>query len=145
MADSTTTRRSFWGWGNENGGPDSAQQEGIRATMEQRLGGALELAPAPKLDDLDLPTPRIKPPAALAERCSTDPFDRAGHTYGKSFRDIVRGARGDFSSPPDFVAFPEDESEIVSLLDWATDNRIGVVPYGGGSSRRGGRGIHPRR
>ncbi|MDG2335318.1 MAG: FAD-binding oxidoreductase [Myxococcota bacterium] len=138
MADSTTTRRSFWGWGNENGGPDSAQQEGIRATMEQRLGGALELAPAPKLDDLDLPTPRIKPPAALAERCSTDPFDRAGHTYGKSFRDIVRGARGDFSSPPDFVAFPEDESEIVSLLDWATDNRIGVVPYGGGSSVVGG-------
>ena len=138
MADDKTGRRRFWGWGVEGEGPDPSQQEGIGKTMEQRLGGALELAPEPKLGDLDLPAPRVQAPATLAERCSTDPFERAGHTYGKSYRDIVRGARGDFSNPPDFVAFPESENEIAALLDWATDARVGIVPYGGGSSVVGG-------
>ena len=34
--------------------------------------------------------PRVEPPASLAHLCTTDPFERAGHTYGKSFRDIWR-------------------------------------------------------
>jgi alkyldihydroxyacetonephosphate synthase len=122
----------------EGAGPDAAQQEGIRKTMEARLGVSLELAAEPQLGDLELAEPRLAPPASLAERCSIDPFQRAGHTYGKSFRDVVRGARGDFSSPPDFVAFPEDEGEVAALLDWASDARAVVVPYGGGSSVVGG-------
>ncbi|MCS5636434.1 MAG: FAD-binding oxidoreductase, partial [Myxococcota bacterium] len=81
---------------------------------------------------------RIAAPETLAEKCSTDPFQRAGHTYGKSFRDVVRGARGDFSSPPDFVAFPEDEGDVAALLDWASDARVMAIPYGGGSSVVGG-------
>ena len=37
-------------------------------------------------------------------------------------------------NPPDAVAFPESEADIVRLLDWC--DRIGatVIPYGGGSS-----------
>ena len=38
-----------------------------------------------------LRAPRVAPPAGLAGLCSTAPLDRAGHTYGKSFRDVVRG------------------------------------------------------
>jgi len=138
MAEPTAPRRSFWGWGVESAGPDAGQQEGIRKTMEQRLGSSLELAPEPRLQDLALPEPRVQPPAPLAAKCSTDPLDRAGHTYGKSFRDIVRGARGDFSAPPDFVAFPEDEADVAALLDWAGDARVMAIPYGGGSSVVGG-------
>ncbi|HIF97671.1 MAG TPA: FAD-binding oxidoreductase [Myxococcales bacterium] len=138
MADPGADRRSFWGWGLESAGPDAAQQDGIRKTMEQRLGASLELAAAPELDDLALPQSRIAPPDALASRCSTGPYDRAGHSYGKSYRDVVRGARGDFSSPPDFVAFPQDEGDVAALLDWATDAQVIVIPYGGGSSVVGG-------
>jgi len=138
MAEPNTEKRSFWGWGFANAGPNAAQQEGIRKTTEGRLGTALELADEPRLEAIELPAPGLTPPKSLAERCTTDPFERAGHTYGKSFRDVVRGARGDFSKPPDFVAYPEDEAEVAALLDWASDARAVIVPYGGGSSVVGG-------
>ena len=138
MAERNAGRRRFWGWGIEGAGPSAAQQEGIRKTMEGRLGTALELADEPRLEAIELPAPALSPPKGLAERCTTDPFERAGHTYGKSFRDVVRGARGDFSQPPDFVAYPEDEGEVAAFLDWASDARAVIVPYGGGSSVVGG-------
>jgi len=138
MAEPNAEKRSFWGWGFANAGPNAAQQEGIRKTTEGRLGTALELADEPRLEAIELPAPGLTPPKSLAKRCTTDPFERAGHTYGKSFRDVVRGARGDFSKPPDFVAYPEDEAEVAALLDWASDARAVIVPYGGGSSVVGG-------
>jgi len=36
------------------------------------------------------------------------------------------------------VAFPTRETELVSVLDWAADNDVAVIPYGGGSSVVGG-------
>ncbi len=132
-------KRSFWGWGCEGEGPDPEQSAAIVRTLAERFGlGEVELAPEPRLDDLELPQPRVEPPAALADRCSSEPFARAGHTYGKSYRDVVRGARGDFARPPDFVAWPRDEADVVALLDWCSDARVAAVPYGGGSSVCGG-------
>jgi alkyldihydroxyacetonephosphate synthase len=74
----------------------------------------------------------------LASLCSTDRYDRAGHTYGKSYRDLVRGFRGDLPHPPDVVAFPTRETEVTALLDWCTDVGAAAIPYGGGSSVVGG-------
>jgi alkyldihydroxyacetonephosphate synthase len=50
----------------------------------------------------------------------------------------VRGAAGDFAPAPDFVAFPQGESDVVALLDWCSDARVAAIPYGGGSSVVGG-------
>jgi len=137
MTDSA--RRSFWGWGSAGVGPDEAQAAGIGRTLAQRFGrDDLTVAPAPRLEDVKLAAPRIDPPASLAALCSTDPFDRASHTYGKSYRDIVRGARGDFAPAPDQVAFPRAEADVVALLDWCGSADIAAIPYGGGSSVVGG-------
>jgi alkyldihydroxyacetonephosphate synthase len=131
--------RKFWGWGVEGAGPDASQQEGLRKSIAERLAAPdLVLRPEPRIEDISLREPRVKPPSALEEICSTAPGERAGHTYGKSFRDVVRGARGDFSNPPDVVAFPRDEAEIVALLDWCNDAGAAAIPYGGGSSVVGG-------
>ena len=51
---------------------------------------------------------------------------------------IVRAARGSFEHPPDQVAFPRDEGEVVAVLDWCDAAKVAVVPYGGGSSVAGG-------
>src|SRR5690349_14108574 len=75
---------------------------------------------------------------ALAARFSTAPYERASHTYGKSFRDVVRALRRDFSPAPDVVAFPRDERDVGALLDWCSGARAAVIPYGGGSSVGGG-------
>jgi alkyldihydroxyacetonephosphate synthase len=131
-------RRKFWGWGREGEGPDEPQARGVAQTVSARFGREVELAPAPRLEDLALPPPRVRPPDALAALCSEDPYERASHTYGKAYRDIVRAAAGRFEHPPDQVAFPRREQDVAALLDWCAGERLAAIPYGGGSSVVGG-------
>jgi alkyldihydroxyacetonephosphate synthase len=136
-------RRKFWGWGVEGAGPTPEHCEAILRVLAKRLDApGLALAPEPRLADLALRAPRVAPPAALAGLCSDSPFDRASHAYGKSFRDVVRAARGEFPSPPDLVAFPREERDVADLLTWCGDAGIAAIPYGGGSSVCGG--VEPR-
>jgi len=90
------------------------------------------------VEELELRPPRIAAPRALERLCTADPHERAGHAYGKSYRDLVRALRREFPSPPDLVALPESEQDVAALLDWCAGSGIAVVPYGGGSSVVGG-------
>jgi alkyldihydroxyacetonephosphate synthase len=135
----TQRRRKFWGWGYEDEGPNLEQQGRIGQLLAARLGVEVpQPQVAPQLHEIDLRAPRIAPPAGLAGCCSTEAYDRAGHTYGKSFRDVVRAFRRDFANPPDVVAFPTDEQTVIALLDWCADVGAAAIPYGGGSSVVGG-------
>jgi alkyldihydroxyacetonephosphate synthase len=131
--------RRFWGWGHEGEGPTAEQTNGIVATLAARFGQALSppITP-PTLAEISLPAPRLTPPDALAGICTTDPAERAGHTYGKSYRDIVRGLRRDFTRPPDVVAVPGSEDDVARVLDWCASVGAAAIPYGGGSSVVGG-------
>ena len=132
-------RRKFWGWGYEGEGPTAEQQAKIAALLAARFDiPPPPIQPAPRIEEISLRAPRVAAPPALAAICSAAPLDRAAHTYGKSFRDVVRAFARDFSNPPDLVAHPRDEGEIVALLDWASAQRVAAVPYGGGSSVVGG-------
>lgn len=136
-------RRKFWGWGWEDEGPNAEQQERIRQLLGARFGWeGLTIEEPPRLEDLDLPASRLTPPPSLAAICSTTPYDRAGHAYGKAFRDIVRAFRRDYPHPPDLVAFPESEADVVRLLDWCASANVAAIPYGGGSSVVAG--VEPR-
>jgi alkyldihydroxyacetonephosphate synthase len=130
--------RSFWGWGYEGEGPNAEQIKGISATLSARFARELTVAEPPRVDDVALPASRLTPPDALAPICSTQPFDRAGHTYGKAYRDVVRGFHGDFAAAPDVVAFPTSENEVAALLDWCGSIGVPATPYGGGSAVVGG-------
>ena len=99
---------------------------------------ALTVAAPPTIEEIDLRPPRLAPPTALAPLCTTDPLERAGHAYGKSFRDVVRAFRREFPDPPDVVALPRSEADVTALLDWCADAGAAAVPYGGGSSVVGG-------
>jgi alkyldihydroxyacetonephosphate synthase len=135
----TQPRRRFWGWGVEGEGPNTDQQQKMGVSIAGRFGAEprTPIAP-PTLDENDQPASRVAPPASLAAHSTDDPFERAGHTYGKSYRDIWRALHRDFSNPPDLVAIPKNENDIAALLDWCTDARIAAIPYGGGSSVVGG-------
>jgi alkyldihydroxyacetonephosphate synthase len=135
----TGQRRSWWGWGWQDQALTAEQAGNLGSAVAARLGrDDIVVRPAPRLEDLDLPPTRLSPPTALAGLCSTSVEDRAGHTYGKSFRDVVRGFSGDFSAAPDLVAFPQTDDDVVSILDWCADVGAAAVPYGGGSSVVGG-------
>jgi alkyldihydroxyacetonephosphate synthase len=82
--------------------------------------------------------PRISVPAPLADRSSDDPVDRARHGVGRSYRDVLRGIRGQIDHPPDLVVRPQSEAEVAAVLDWAGDADVAVVAYGGGTSVVGG-------
>jgi alkyldihydroxyacetonephosphate synthase len=140
-----TRQRSWWGWGWSDEAVAGRDLENIAAAIARRPGfGELAgtIAEPPDVADLDLRPSRIDPPPALAGICSTSAFDRASHTYGKAFRDVVRALRGDLPCPPDVVAFPTTEQQVVDLLDWCASTGTAAIPFGGGSSVVGG--VEPR-
>ncbi len=132
-------RRKFWGWGWENEGPNEEQQGKIAELLAQRFSMPnVAVRKPPTIDELSLPDSRIQAPDSLADICSCSVYDRAGHTYGKSFRDVARAFRRSYDHAPDLVAFPRDEEQIIDILDWCTRVGIVAIPYGGGSSVVGG-------
>ncbi len=136
---STAARRKFWGWGLEGDGLAASELEQLGAVFTGRLGiDGVRAQEPPRVQELDLRAPRLVPPASLEQAFSTDPYDRAAHTYGRSFRDLVRAFRRDYAHAPDLVAFPRGEDELVSVLDWCCDADVAAIPFGGGSSVVGG-------
>jgi alkyldihydroxyacetonephosphate synthase len=132
-------RRSFWGWGYEDQQPNAEQLKNLAERMAKRFGlTPLTIVPLPREEELKLRAPRIKPPDALAAIFSTSTYDRAGHSYGRSYRDVVRAFRRFYPNPFDAVAFPHDEAELTHVLEWCDEERIAATPYGGGSSVVGG-------
>ena len=135
----TAQRRKHWGWGHEHDQLAPTELAGAAAFLSQHLGFG---SPTPDrfvpLSEVALPAPRLSPPPALAPICTDDRHERARHTYGSSYRDVVRGFRGEFAHPPDLVALPADERELTEVLEWALSAGAAVIPYGGGTSVVGG-------
>ncbi|HEX3279542.1 MAG TPA: FAD-binding oxidoreductase [Thermoleophilaceae bacterium] len=136
-------RRKLWGWGFEDQQlPFEEVEQAARGAREHLGFEPAEVERPPRLEDVELPPARIEPPASLAEICSSDPYDRATHAYGKAYRDLVRALRGRFDHPPDVVARPRDEREVEQVLAWCADAGAAAIPYGGGTSVVGG--VEPR-
>ncbi len=139
MAAPSTARRKFWGWGLEHEGLDAAELEELGTTFADRFGlDGVRIQEPPRVEELALPEPRVAPPGTLESLFSAEPYERAAHSYGKSFRDLVRAFRREYPHPPDLVAFPRDEADVVAILEWCTDEHVAAVPFGGGSSVAGG-------
>ena len=90
--------RSWWGWGWSDQAVPEAAVGKLARSLSERFGVALQARPAPRIEDVQLPAARVEPPAALAGICSSSTLDRAGHAYGKAYRDVVRGSYGHYPS-----------------------------------------------
>lgn len=136
----STRRRKHWGWGFEDEQPSPEEVRAAAGGLATHLGfPPVEVEEPVGLDALELADPRIAPPPPpLAEMCATDAHARVSHALGKSYSDVVRGFRGDFEHPPDFVARPRDELDVERLLEWCAAERVAAIPYGGGTSVVGG-------
>jgi alkyldihydroxyacetonephosphate synthase len=135
-------RRKHWGWGYEDQQPSLADLKASAAEIRGRLGFGGEATEPVPLDRIELPAPRLQPPASLAEIVSAERRERVSHALGKAYRDVVRGFRGEISNPPDLVARPRDEAEVEAVLEWCADAGAAAIPYGGGTSVVGG--VEPR-
>jgi len=141
----TRPRRNVFGWGWESERATAAEQDLLRQVLGRLLGAALPAPrPCPRIEELQLPQPRVPIPAVLAPCATAEPAERALRAYGRSYRDIVRASRGEFPNPPDFVACPRDEHELRRVLEWCAGVGVVAIPYGGGSSVVGGVEPPPR-
>lgn len=87
--------RSWWGWGHVEDAVTGAEATSLADRVRALLPGVdLTEHVAPPVAELGLRPPRVDPPTSLARLCSTDPADRAAHTHGKAFRDVVRNLQG---------------------------------------------------
>jgi alkyldihydroxyacetonephosphate synthase len=130
--------RSLWAWGWRDRFPDDAARRGL-----VQLVGALVPAAAPSVralpaDEPAVPPPRVAVPPELADFASASPRERASHTRGRAWPDLLAGFRGDFTGAPDVVARPRDAAEVVRVLDVCEARGWVCVPFGGGTSVVGG-------
>jgi alkyldihydroxyacetonephosphate synthase len=129
--------RKHWGWGYDDEQSSADELRGAAAFLRGHLGYGSEEVEMPAALPALRP-PRLQPPPRLAAICDPGDHDRALHAYGASYRDVVRGFRGEFADPPDVVAHPRDEREVEAVLEWALGAGAAVVPFGGGTSVVGG-------
>lgn len=140
------------GWGQLGRTVDlsRAQERSVLRELGRRLGRELAPADAPvAIDELEIPDSRVKPEPleALRAACGdagvrTGAVERVGHALGRSLPDLLRLRRGEIPSPPDAVVYPPDEGAVAAVLRIASEWRLAVVPFGGGTSVVGG--VEPR-
>ena len=132
-------KRKFWGWGYQDQVLSNEEDTAIESLIAAHFSlNEVPKLPIPQAEDIDLPVPRVKIPPILKNVLSGNHLERLNHSYGKSFPDLARAMLKQFPHPPDLVAFPEDQEDVVNILDWSDQNNIAVIPYGGGSSVCGG-------
>jgi alkyldihydroxyacetonephosphate synthase len=135
-------RLKHWGWGYEDQQRPAREVEEAAAGIRAMFGfGGEAVEPAP-LTLGSLREPRLREPGGTPGLFSSDRHERAVHSLGKAYRDIVRGHRGEFPNPPDLVAFPAGEAEILEVFERASEWGAAVIPFGGGTSVVAG--VEPR-
>lgn len=76
------------------------------------------------------------PPSRLPDHpmITKDQVECLRHARGQSLPDWIALRSGDIGTFPDGVAYPSTEDEVQAALDFAYQNEVQVIPYGGGTS-----------
>jgi alkyldihydroxyacetonephosphate synthase len=143
----------FTGWGDPHKAYDLTHrpylwpfvhaQLGLENRLDTNVVNPADIAvPAPRLDAAFLAAVT----AALGtSQVSTDAQVRRLHTYGKSYRDLLRARAGQLDRVPDAVLFPTSRAHVEAILAAATAHRVQIVPFGGGTNIVGGVEADPTR
>ena len=67
------------------------------------------------------------------QRVSSNPADRQAYSRDLWPRMLLEARAGTTHPAPDWIVRPETTEEIAELLAWAQENKVPVVPWGGGS------------
>lgn len=139
----------WWGWGALDQDYSLEGRSAFWPAVREWLGlsdEAIEREVRPiSLEEISLRQPRLDDSGVSSlrrllgeEAVRIEKRARVEHAYGKSYRDLIRIRAGHIPNPPDAIVYPADEEQIVSLLAWAADRDVAIIPFGGGSSVLGG-------
>lgn len=142
--DTTQPRMRWWGWGED--GHDGPVKPGARAMLTETCGwpqGANR--PPVALSDVQIPEGVLPASARTrfesllgAEFVRDDHATLVSHAAGRSYPDLLRLRSGDVPYAPDVVLYPASTEDVDRLLEICHEERIAVVPFGGGTSVVGG-------
>ncbi|WP_408897307.1 FAD-binding oxidoreductase [Nocardioides sp. R1-1] len=124
---------------------DPAHVTGLPDGVRDLVGLVFPIRDTPARSDVAVPQPRLGDEQVAGLRAivgddnvSTDDALRRRRTRGKSTPDLLRQRTGDLSDAPDVVVRPAGHDEVVAVLAFAQQERIAVVPFGGGTAVTGG-------
>ncbi|MGD8633756.1 MAG: FAD-binding oxidoreductase, partial [Anaerolineales bacterium] len=121
--------RRWNGWGDDSVAyplPDTAQ-----LYLNDIIGPTVEHGDASFESVLSNMPSSTLPDNALIDR---DPALRVLHARGQSLPDWIALRSGRLGAIPDAVAFPQSAQQVRSLLSYAGQHHIQLIPYGGGTS-----------
>jgi alkyldihydroxyacetonephosphate synthase len=135
----------WWGWGED--GHVVSMPDAATALLREEIGAdpSAERRRPVALEEVRLPAPRL--PGAARERLAAavgaehvrdDREARVVHAAGRSYADLIRLRSGDGSSAPDAVVLPGSTEQVRAALAACAEQRVAVVPFGGGTSVVGG-------
>lgn len=144
LYDRSKLKWNGWGWRDSQYDFDGAE-EGFWSIVRQELGiRDFNAVPAKALEDLALPPSRLSETQMaflkdlLGEACQTSAFERVFHARGRSYRDLLALRSGEIGEIPDAVVYPRSSAEVETLLNFAREQSLALIPFGGGSSVVGG-------
>jgi len=134
----------WWGWGEDG------HAVRLPPVAESMLRDELGTDPATRrppvgMEQVALPDSRLPEPARerLAAAVGVEQLrdgreERLAHAVGRSYPDLVRIRSGDASSAPDAVVLPASAEQVAAVLATCAEQRVAVIPFGGGTSVVGG-------
>jgi alkyldihydroxyacetonephosphate synthase len=135
----------WWGWGEEGRTFPLPDPQRFWTFVRGRFGETGVSQRIESLDGIALRPCRLDEEALAAlgkavgdGSLTSENTDRAVHSLGKSYRDLVRIRRGEVPNPTDAVLYPRTEEQIEAILEAAARRGVAVIPFGGGTTVVGG-------
>jgi alkyldihydroxyacetonephosphate synthase len=119
------------GWGDEKNNLDFELSTTSQSYIENILGKSTAL-PEITLNEAIAKVPTSKAP--YHKLINTDAEVRLRHCRGQSIPDWIATHSGQFEAFPDGVALPNSTREVQELLQFAKQENLILIPYGGGTS-----------
>jgi alkyldihydroxyacetonephosphate synthase len=133
----------WWGWGVD--GHDAPLPPAVAAILSEELGAGAERRDPVALEAVALAEATMSAGTRKrleglvgSEHVRDDRLARVTHAAGRGYPDLVRLRAGRADNAPDAVLYPGSSAEVAELLRVCADERVAVVPFGGGTSVVGG-------
>ncbi|MBZ0255030.1 FAD-binding protein, partial [bacterium] len=134
--------RKFWGWGDPKVLFDHENRPKMWPTFSEELGKP-EFHPVAVIEEsnVQIDEPQLNDGfmACMYEvlediQIAIDKPTRIRHSYGQSYRDLLRLRKGQIDASPDAVLYPKSHFEVCEILKAAKQHNVCIIPYGGGSN-----------
>ncbi|GAA6173432.1 FAD-binding oxidoreductase [Colwellia sp. KU-HH00111] len=119
------------GWGDDKNNFSFELTQTSQHYIENIVGKGTPLAPISLADAIAKVPPSKAPEHQLI---NTSAEVRLRHCTGQSIPDWIATHSGNFDAFPDGVAFPKTTAQVHTLLEFAKQEDLIVIPYGGGTS-----------